>query len=123
MSAQGNSTPVTGYDFSGVADRRKQMAAYDALPVTVRRALDEAPFEICCIATLDFYREHGARKTVAEVIESGAAYLKAVSPCQPTAHFSPTIPTARPASAPRRKTRSVPRSCRSALTIPVVAGC
>jgi hypothetical protein len=56
VAVQGNSAPVSGYDFSGVADKPKQMRAYDALPITVRRAIDAALFEICCVATLSFYR-------------------------------------------------------------------
>ena len=100
---QGNSTPIANYDFSGVADRTRQMRAYDALPVTVRRALDAAPFEICCIATLDYYRDHGARETVREVRESARLFIEAARattgsfPCLSSLTIlssSPRIPTA-----------------------------
>jgi hypothetical protein len=72
-----NSTPVPGYDFSGVADRAAQMVAYDTLPTCVRQALDDAPFEICCIATLDYYEDHGEEETIREIERSAAMFLSA----------------------------------------------
>jgi hypothetical protein len=80
VATWGNNTPVDGYveGFTGVADRRQQMAAYDALPVTVLRALDNALFAICCVATLKFYRAHGASKTIAEIEDSNRCFMEAI---------------------------------------------
>jgi hypothetical protein len=127
MPAQGNSVAVPGYDFSGVRDIRKQMAAYDALPVTVRRALDTAPFEICCVATLAFYREHNASQTVIEIKDSGSQFIQAANPgtvqWSPTVSSSPITQTARRASDSQVRTRRHSNSVRLGLTVPTVAAC
>lgn len=73
---QGNSVPVPGYNFSGVADRGRQMAAYDELPAKIRRAIDDAPFEICCIATLKFFKKNREEKTMNEIKESVDLFLE-----------------------------------------------
>lgn len=54
-----------------------EMAAFDRLPVTVRRRLDHAVFEISARATLAYYQRHGAKATVQEINDSDAAFLKA----------------------------------------------
>lgn len=123
MSVQGNSAPVKGYDFSGVADRTRQMRAYDALPVTVRRALDDAPFEICCVATLAYYREHGARDTVKEVRDSGQIFVKAAGgmECSLIPSSSSSTRIASRGSGCLTQARKSLRLQRLAPTVPTVA--
>lgn len=127
VNPQGNSVAVEGYEFSGVRDIPRQMAAYDALPVTVRRALDAAPFEICCVATLAFHKAHNAAGTIAEIEDSARAFVLAANPGASSwtkiGSSSPNTATERLASGARRQARLHPSSRHSGLTVPTVAAC
>jgi hypothetical protein len=129
----GNSRPVRGYDFSGTYDKVAQMRDYDRLPVTVRRALDVAPFEICCVATLAYYRQHNASLTIAEIADSARLYLQAaeretgVPRCRlplrtSTRSSSRSTRAARTGSDLPARVRRRLRLPASALTVPTVAG-
>ena len=52
------------------------MLAYDQLAPSVRRAIDAAPFEMCCEATLKILQESGEAETLREIEESVRLFLK-----------------------------------------------
>ena len=123
MTAHGNSVEVAGYagGYDGVADRQKQMRAYDALPPAVQRALDDALFEISVIATLEFHKEHGTEKTLAEIDDSNRCHMRAIGADEcsspPTNSSSPRTKTERSASASRCRARTNSRIARLVPTI------
>ena len=73
-----NHAAVAGYQPGFVKpDPIADLAAFDLLPRSVRRALDDAPFAISAVAALDVYRTLGRRKALSEITASARDYLEA----------------------------------------------
>ena len=71
-----NHAPVSGYQAGFVRPNPEaDLAAFDQLPRSVRRALDDAPFAISAVAALEVYRGQGRLKALSEIKASAREYL------------------------------------------------
>jgi len=71
-----NHRPVEGYSGGFVSvDPVKDLAAFDRLPPSVRRALDDAPFAISAQSAFDVWKKDGWRAALREVKASGDEWL------------------------------------------------
>lgn len=79
MSAP-NHQPVEGYAGGFIpASPTLDLWAFDQLPRTARRAIDEAPFAISARDALNFYRDHGYHALMREIKETIGLWFDAAS--------------------------------------------
>jgi hypothetical protein len=78
-----NSRVAKGYAIVPDGDRINlpsvQMAAFDKLPLKLRRAVDYCAFQISAWHVREHHRKHGAKATLREVAESERLFLIAAS--------------------------------------------
>lgn len=73
-----NHRPVEGYSSGFVSSGpAADLAAFDRLPPTARRALDEAPFAISAVAAFECWKEHGYHALMREIKASVDEWLAA----------------------------------------------
>jgi hypothetical protein len=71
----GNYTGGTkGYGTQPTTSQR-EMAAFDLLPPTLRRALDDAPYSMSSEYVLTYHREKGWKAALKEIEKSSAGYV------------------------------------------------
>ena len=58
-----------------IYDKKRELAAFDKLPVSVRHALREAPFQMSAEATLALFLDCGEAKTLDEIAASIKEWL------------------------------------------------
>lgn len=117
----GNYQRKAGYGMRLTTPQR-EMAAYDMLPKTLRRAVDEAPYSMSSEAVLTIHKDKGHLAALKEIKASAAGFVgeERWQPILRIEHGSSSIRAGRRASAPRIGARERRISERLAPTISTV---